>query len=60
MDQPFIKTKDDETKQALIKAGFVLIDDSNGIATFINDVTKSIKFDKKKIAYTNMLAMSKA
>ena len=51
----FIRTTDSETKQLLIKCGFQLVGESNGVATFINDVSKPITFDGKKVAYTNNL-----
>ena len=52
----FIKTKDPETKALLLKNGFQLLSESNGIATFLNDAKKKVSFDQKKVAYTNVLA----
>ena len=57
---PFIKCGDDDTKRKLIESGFQLIEESNGIATFVNDMTKVMTFDTAKIAYSNILNMDKA
>ena len=51
----FIKTTDSETKEYLLQKGFQLVNESNGIATFINDISKMSTFDDKKVAYTNKL-----
>lgn len=57
MDKKFIRCTDPETIEKLKQMNFVLVSESNGIATFINDVTKPITFDKKKMAYTNNVLM---
>lgn len=51
----FIKTKDKETFESLQAEGFQLVDSSNGVWTFINDSKKTLKFDNKKILYSNKL-----
>jgi len=57
MIQNFIKCSDTDTIQKLISAGFQMIENKNGVAVFINDADKKINYDKKKIAYTNVLAI---
>ena len=57
MDKKFIRCTDKETIQNLKRLGFQLVSESNGVATFINDVTKPVIFDKKKMAYTNNVLM---
>lgn len=56
-NKKFIRCTDKVTIEQLKKLGFQLISETNGIATFINDVTKPITFDKKKMAYTNNVLM---
>lgn len=53
--QNFIKTSDSETADTMIKEGFVLVDKSDGVWTFIND--SKIKFDlsNHKVRYSNQL-----
>ena len=51
----FIKCTDKETIETLKKLGFQLVSESNGVATFLNDKTKNATFDKKKVAYSNIL-----
>lgn len=53
--QQFIKTTDSQTKDLLLKEGFQLVNESNGIATFINDKTKVITFENKKITFSDKL-----
>ena len=55
MKQNFIKTKDVETKNLLIKEGFKLISENQGVYTFLNDTLKRFSDDKHKITYTNIL-----
>lgn len=61
--QKFIKTDSVETKDALIKMGFVMIpSNESNIFVFLNDNTKVMKFDgidnsKIKFTYTNMLCI---
>ena len=56
----FIKTKDSDTAKILFAEGFTLLDESNGIYTFINkevkDTTK-INYDEKKVAFTNIACL---
>ena len=52
---PFIKCGDEETKKKLVESGFQLVEETNGIATFVNDMTKPLTFDTAKIAYSNIL-----
>ena len=52
-NKKFIRCTDEYTIEQLKKLGFQLISEVNGIATFINDVTKPITFEKKKMAYTD-------
>lgn len=55
----FICTTDNETKLKLIQNGLQLVSDTNGRATFLNDVSK-MNFsldDKSKLQYTNMLCI---
>lgn len=55
---PFIKTSDKETMLVLQAEGFELIDDKNGIWTFINRPNQKMNFNEnKKIAFSNMLCI---
>ncbi len=51
----FIKTNDAPTKQKLIDEGFVLVNESGGFATFLNDKQKKTNFDDKKVVLTDKL-----
>lgn len=53
----FIRTKDSETKSRLIKEGFQLVSDNDGVATFINDMSNMKFNDNPKVQYTNMLCI---
>lgn len=53
----FIKTNDEESKQKLLNMGFQMIDEKDGITTFLNDEKKPILFDKSKISFSNVLIM---
>lgn len=53
----FIRCTDKVTIEQLKKLGFQLVSESNGIATFINDITKPIIFEEKKIAFTDKLVI---
>ena len=57
MDKKFIRSTDPETIKKLKELNFQLVSEVNGVATFINDVTKPITFEKKKMAYTNRLVV---
>jgi hypothetical protein len=51
----FIKVKDEETKEQLLNLGYKLLSEKNGIATFLNDLSKSQSFSCKKVTYTNKM-----
>ena len=53
--QKFIKVKDQETKQQLMDLGYKLLSDQNGIATFLNDLSRPQSFSCKKMVYTNKM-----
>ena len=55
----FILTKDLETSEVLKSSGFHLINQSNGIWTFVNNPQKLaiLTFDNKKITYSNKLCI---
>lgn len=53
----FIKTKDKDTADAMKKSGFNLIDDSNGIWTFVNDPDKPLVFNSNNVSYSNILCI---
>lgn len=58
MEELFIKTKDEETKDKLVKYGFELIDFSGGVYTFLNSPTMNFKKqDDEKIVYSNILTV---
>ena len=55
---PFIKTSDEETMQVLKTEGFELIDNNNGVWTFINRSNSKMNFNEnKKVAFSNMLCI---
>lgn len=51
----FIKTNDLETSDNLIKDGFDLVDYTNGVWTFINDLERPLTFENNKVTYSDML-----
>lgn len=56
----FIITKNEETANKLITAGFKLIKNNNGIWTFINGTVTNFNFediDKKTYTYSNKLCL---
>lgn len=53
----FVKTQDKATRDALIKEGFKLIKEERGVATFLNDPGKTLRFSGQKVLYTNKLEM---
>ncbi len=57
MNKKFIRCTDKETIEKLKQLNFQVVSEFNGIATFVNDVTKPVLFDKKKVAYTNNVLM---
>lgn len=59
MKQNFIKTSDKETREKLLKLGYVEIKENGGFYTFINDTTKMNfgEVDKNKICFSNILVV---
>lgn len=58
MKELFIKTSDINTRDGLIASGFVLVDCTDGVYTFINSQTiKREKDSKEKLTYSNMLTI---
>ena len=57
MNKKFIRCTDKETIEKLKQLNFQLVSEFTGIATFVNDVTKPVLFDEKKVAYTNNVLM---
>lgn len=57
MKYNFVKTKDIETKNKLVEAGFKLISQDGNVFTFLND--HALNFDNKnnKIQYSNILTV---
>lgn len=53
----FIKTKDKDTAESMKKLGFDLIDETDGIWTFVNDSNRSLVFEDNKVFYSNMLCI---
>lgn len=51
----FIKVKDEETKLQLLDLGYKLLSEKNGIATFLNDLSRPQSFSCKKVTYTNKM-----
>ena len=51
----FIKTKDLETSENLKKDGFDLVDYTNGVWTFVNDLNRPLTFENNKVTYSDML-----
>ena len=53
----FIKTKDLETSENLKKDGFDLVDYTNGVWTFMNDLNRPLTFESNNITYSDMLCI---
>lgn len=53
----FIKTQDSNTCEKLFDSGFKLIDYTDGIWTFMNDINRPLTFDNNKITYSNVLCI---
>lgn len=53
----FIKCTDKETTEKLIKLGFRVINKSGNVTTFLNDASKPVTFDEKKVVFTNKVEM---
>ena len=51
----FIKTKDLETSENLKRDGFDLVDYTNGVWTFVNDLNRPLTFENNKVTYSDML-----
>jgi hypothetical protein len=51
----FIKVSDAETIEKMKSEGFQIIEETNGVVTFLNDTSKKVDFDDKKVVYTNKL-----
>ena len=51
----FIKTKDLETSENLKRDGFDLVDYTNGVWTFVNDLNRPLSFENNKVTYSDML-----
>lgn len=51
----FVKTQDLITAEGLKKAGFELVDDTNGTWTFMNNPDCPLTFDSNKVVYSNIL-----
>lgn len=54
----FLRCSDPDTICKLEKLGFQKLNETNGVAVFINDAKKKIDFDKSKIAFTNIMTAS--
>lgn len=51
----FIKVSDAETIEKMKSEGFQIIEETSGVVTFLNDTSKKVDFDEKKVVYTNKL-----
>lgn len=51
----FLKTQDAYTAQRLIEDGLELVDEANGVWTFVNNPNRTLNFDNKKVVYSNKL-----
>lgn len=51
----FIKTRDEETKNALLSLGYTLQSKDGEIYTFLNDKTLSFDDKKLKVTYSDVL-----
>lgn len=58
MKELFVKTSDINTRDGLIASGFVLVDYTDGIYTFVNSQTINCEKDlKEKVTYSNILTI---
>lgn len=55
--QAFIKCSDPDTIKQLEKLGYKKISEANGLAVFINDVSKPQTYSKKNVAYSSIMTM---
>ena len=51
----FLITKSEKAKNELLKLGFQLLKEQDGVATFLNDMHKGVTFNRKDIVCTNKL-----
>lgn len=54
----FIRCSDQETIKQLEKLGFQKISETNGLAIFLNDMSKPQTFNQKKVAYSSIMTMA--
>ena len=54
----FIKCSDPDTIKQLEKLGFKKVSEVNGLACFINDMSKPQTFSKGKVAYSSIMTMA--
>ena len=54
----FIKCSDADTIKQLEQLGYKKVSDANGIAVFINDMSKPQTYDKKNIVYSSIMTMT--
>lgn len=54
----FIRCSDKDTIRQLEQLGFKKVSNSNGVAVFINDLSKPQNFSKKGVVYTNIMTMT--
>ena len=54
----FIRCSDKETIKQLEKLGYQKVSDSNGVAVFINDMSKPKTFSESKVSYSNIMTMT--
>lgn len=57
MSKYIIKCSDESTIEQLKQLGYVVVDEKNGIVSFLNDTSKPQTFDKNKVIYSNILTM---
>lgn len=55
MNKNFIRTTDEKVKDELISKGYQLVSSDNNSWTFINDTSKPMSFDNKKVTFTDIL-----
>lgn len=55
MTYNFIRTTDEDSKNALVREGFKLISQDGRTFTFLNDKSLSFEDTNKKIQYSNIL-----
>ena len=51
----FIKCSDKDTIKTLEKLGYKKVSEENGLATFLNDMSKPVVFTKGKVVYSNIM-----